>query len=220
MTRAVVLLSGGLDSTTCLAVALSDGCEVLPLTFDYDQRHRREIRSAISVVEFYKLHGHRIVKIDNFGGSALTDKDVPVPSYSASNMIPSTYVPARNIIFLGFAAAFAETTGSDRIYIGVNALDYSGYPDCRPEFISAYSRMLNLGMKRGVEGNPLEIATPLINLRKSEIIRLAVGLNTPLYLTTSCYNGGEKACGVCDSCVLRLRGFADAGITDPIPYEE
>jgi len=159
-----------------------------------------------------------MVKIDSFGGSALTDRSIEVPDYNGSNKIPITYVPSRNLIFLSYAGGFAEIVNAQAIFIGVNALDYSGYPDCRPEFISSFQETLRLGTKRGVEGNSLEIITPLITLSKAEIIQLACKHNAPLHLTLSCYKGGEKACGTCDSCMLRKKGFREAGIPDPIEY--
>jgi 7-cyano-7-deazaguanine synthase len=218
MKKAVVLLSGGLDSTTCLAVALGEGYESYPLSFDYGQRHRRELECARLVAEYYGIKSHRVIRMDNVGGSALTDPCIEVPEYSGEGSIPSTYVPARNIIFLSYAAGYAEVTGAEAIFIGVNAIDYSGYPDCRPEFIEAFEEMIRVGTKSGVEGTGVKILTPLIKLTKAEIIRLAHDLNAPLHLTTSCYNGQETACGVCDSCVLRLKGFKEAGLSDPIEY--
>lgn len=219
MKKAVVLLSGGLDSTTCLSVALKNGREVFPLSFDYQQRHSKELLCAKEIAKHYNILNHKVIRIDNVGGSALTDMNIEVPDYKASEEIPVTYVPARNIIFLSYAAGFAEVVGADEIYIGVNAIDYSGYPDCRPEFIKAFEKMLGLGTKAGVEGNGIKIVTPLENLSKAEIIKLANDCGAPLHLTTSCYKGGDKACGVCDSCVLRLKGFKDAGLVDPVEYE-
>jgi 7-cyano-7-deazaguanine synthase len=218
MKKAVVLLSGGLDSTTCLSVALKDGYEVYPLSFDYGQRHYKELDSAKKVVKYYNIKTHKIVKMGNVGGSALTDADVDVPDYKGTGEIPVTYVPARNIVFLSYAAGYAEVVDAEAIYIGVNSVDYSGYPDCRPEFIEAFEKVIKVGTKRGVEGNAIKIVTPLINLSKAEIIKLAYENNAPLHLTTSCYRGEEKACGVCDSCVLRLKGFKEAGIVDTIEY--
>lgn len=218
MKKAVILLSGGLDSTTCLSVALKDGYEVYPLSFDYGQRHYKELDSAKKVVKYYNIKTHKIVKMGNVGGSALTDADIDVPDYKGTGEIPVTYVPARNIVFLSYAAGYAEVVDAEAIYIGVNSVDYSGYPDCRPEFIEAFEKVIKVGTKRGVEGNAIKIVTPLINLSKAEIIKLAYENNAPLHLTTSCYRGEEKACGVCDSCVLRLKGFKEAGIVDTIEY--
>ncbi|HEX3029006.1 MAG TPA: 7-cyano-7-deazaguanine synthase QueC [Clostridia bacterium] len=218
MKKAVVLLSGGLDSTTCLSVAIKEGYQVYPLSFDYSQRHNRELECAHKIAEYYNIKEHKVIRIDNVGGSALTDMDIEVPDYKGTNDIPVTYVPARNIIFLSYAAGYAEVVGAEAIFIGVNAIDYSGYPDCRPEFIKAFEDMIRVGTKSGAEGKPIKIATPLLHLSKAEIIKLATEIKTPLHLTTSCYKGNEAACGVCDSCILRLKGFKDAGITDPIKY--
>ncbi len=220
MKKAVVLLSGGLDSTTCLAVALHEGLDVSILTFDYGQRHRREMGCSRKIADYYGLKNHKVIAMDNVGGSALTDRGMEVPEYLDHGGIPGTYVPARNIIFLGFAAAYAEVVGAGDIFIGVNAIDYSGYPDCRPEFIESFERMLRLGTKTGSEGNAINIRAPLISMKKSEIIRLAYDLGAPLHLTSSCYSGGDKACGVCDSCALRLRGFKEAGMKDPLEYRK
>lgn len=219
MKKAVVLLSGGLDSTTCLAAAIKEGYEVYPLSFDYSQRHKRELECAKKIVDFYGIKTHRIIRIDNVGGSALTDMNIDVPEYKGTEDIPVTYVPARNIIFLSYAVGYSEVVGAEAIYIGVNAIDYSGYPDCRPEFISAFENMIRVGTKSGVEGKPISIKTPLLSLSKAEIIKFAYDNNAPLHLTTSCYKGGQKACGVCDSCTLRLKGFKEAGLEDPIEYE-
>ncbi|MDP4094467.1 MAG: 7-cyano-7-deazaguanine synthase QueC [Bacillota bacterium] len=219
MKKAVVLLSGGLDSTTCLSVAIKDGYEAYPLSFDYSQRHKKELDCARKISEYYNIKNHKVIKIDNVGGSALTDMAIDVPEYKGTSDIPVTYVPARNIMFLSYAAGYAEVVGAEAIYIGVNAIDYSGYPDCRPEFISAFQEMIRVGTKSGVEGNPLKIITPLLKLSKAEIIKLANDSKAPLELTTSCYKGGDKACGICDSCILRLKGFAEAGLKDPIEYQ-
>lgn len=219
MKKAVVLLSGGLDSTTCLSQAFKDGYEVYTLAFDYSQRHSREIECANSVADYYNIKNHRTIKIENVGGSALTDPGIDVPEYQGTSEIPVTYVPARNIIFLSYAAGLCEVVGAEAIYIGVNAVDYSGYPDCRPEFIEAFEHMIGVGTKQGVEGNPIKIMTPLLHLTKGEIVKLANNNGAPLHLTTTCYKGGEKACGTCDSCILRLKGFKEAGVEDPIEYE-
>ncbi len=220
MKKAVVLLSGGLDSTTCLSVAIKEGYEAFPISFDYGQRHRRELHRAGLIARYYKIKNYNVIKIGNVGGSALTDSKIDVPDYKGSEFIPVTYVPARNIIFLSYAVGYAEVVGAEAIYIGVNAIDYSGYPDCRPEFIEAFRETVRVGTKSGVEGRPVNILTPLINLTKAEIIKLACDNRAPLHLTSSCYKGGEKACGVCDSCTLRLKGFKEAGIEDPIEYEK
>jgi 7-cyano-7-deazaguanine synthase len=220
MKKAVVLLSGGLDSTTCMSIAIKEGYEVYALSFDYSQRHAIELECAKKVAKFYNVKEHRIIKIDNFGGSALTDSNIDVPEYCGNEEIPVTYVPARNIIFLSYALSYAEVINADDIFIGVNAMDYSGYPDCRPEFIKSFEIMAKEGLKRGVEGNPVKIKTPIISLAKKDIILLAHKNNAPLHITASCYNGEKLACGGCDSCVLRLKGFKEAGINDPIEYRK
>ena len=225
MEKAVILLSGGLDSTVCMAVARSRGMEVYPISFNYHQRHNIELESAKKVAEFYKIKKHLIIEInmEEIGGSALTDNDIEVPngdfSHGAED-IPITYVPARNMIFLSYAMAYAEVIGADHVFIGVNAVDYSGYPDCRPEFISSFQKTANLATKAGTaDGRHITIETPLQKLSKREIIQLGNKLGAPLQFTHSCYKGGAKACGVCDSCKLRLRGFAEAGLVDPVEYE-
>jgi 7-cyano-7-deazaguanine synthase len=221
MKRAVCLLSGGLDSSTCLAAARRDGFECYALSFDYGQRHRVELKSAARVAQALGARSHLVLRIDldRIGGSALTD-DIPVPKgRSADEMthgIPSTYVPARNTVFLSLALGWAETLGASDIFIGVNALDYSGYPDCRPEYIEAYERMANLATKAGVEGCGLKIHTPLLHLSKADIVRLASELGVDFSLTHSCYDPDAQGrpCGRCDSCVLRRKGFQEAGIED------
>jgi 7-cyano-7-deazaguanine synthase len=224
--RAVVLLSGGLDSATTLAIAQRTGFECYALSFDYGQRHRVEIESARRVAEALGAARHEIVSFDlrQFGGSALT-ADIAVPKDRApeamTESIPVTYVPARNTIFLSFALAWAETLGSSDIYIGVTAIDYSGYPDCRPEYVEAFERMADLATKAGVEGKQrLTIHTPLIRMSKAEIVETAMEAGVPLALTWSCYEPQPDgaACGRCDSCQLRRRGFAEAGFADPARY--
>lgn len=225
MKRAVVLLSGGLDSTTTLAFAVAEGFETYALSFDYGQRHKIELAAARRVAQSLRARQHRLVKIDRdmFAGSALTD-DITVPkSRPAADIaqgIPVTYVPARNTIFLSYALAWAETLSAADIFVGVNALDYSGYPDCRPEFIAAFEKMANLATKTGLEGRHFKIHTPLIEMSKAEIIRTARKLGVDLSLTHSCYDPERdgRACGVCDSCQLRRKGFREAGVTDPIAY--
>lgn len=219
MKKAIVLLSGGLDSTTCMSVAQSEVYDIYPISFDYGQRHKKELECARQVAQFYKVNEHKVFKIDYVGGSALTEPDIEVPEYTGDGVIPVTYVPARNILFLSYALGYAEVIGAEAIFIGVSSVDYSGYPDCRPEFISAFQKVAEIGTKSGVEGTPVRIITPLIHLSKGETIKLAVRNGAPLHLTTSCYNGEEKACGVCDSCRLRLKGFAEAGVNDPIEYQ-
>ena len=222
--KAIVLLSGGLDSTVCMAVAREQGFEPLPISFNYQQRHAREVECARQVADFYKVNRHLVVDTNMaaIGGSALTDVSVTVPSGDVTRHdIPVTYVPARNLIFLSYALGYAEVTGADHIFIGVNALDYSGYPDCRPEFIQLFQQLADYSTKASVaDGRKIKIETPLIQLSKKQIVELGVKLAAPLELTTSCYRGGEVACGTCDSCLLRLKGFAEAGLTDPIAYCE
>ncbi len=227
MKNAVCLLSGGLDSATSLACARRDGFVTYALSFDYGQRHRVELEAAARVAEALGAASHQVTKIDLrlFGGSALTG-DIDVPKGRAveemAHGIPITYVPARNTIFLSFALAWAEVLGAPDIYLGVNAVDYSGYPDCRPEYIDAFRRMANLATKAGVEGDmELNIHTPLIHLSKAEIIRLGVALGVDYSLTHSCYDpdSAGRACGQCDSCRLRLAGFAEAGLADPLRYQ-
>jgi 7-cyano-7-deazaguanine synthase len=210
--RAVVLLSGGLDSATCLAVARSSGLEAHCLSVDYGQRHRGAA-------------AHRVVKVDlsSFGGSALTDRSIAVPKgRSPGRMardIPVTYVPARNTVLLALALAHAETLGAEDVYVGVNAIDYSGYPDCRPAFLRAFERLAHVATKAGVSGRPLRIRAPLLRLSKAGIIKLGMRLGVPYRLTLSCYDPVRgRACGRCDACVLRRRGFEEAGVPDPTPY--
>lgn len=219
--KAVVLLSGGLDSATTLAIALDDGYDVYALSFDYGQKHNKELKCAEKIAEHYKVK-HKIVKIDlSWGKSALTDKKIKIPE-SRKNIgknIPVTYVPARNMIMLSFALAYAETINADAVFIGANAIDYSGYPDCRPEFYKAFQKAAALGTKKGVESKPIQIKYPLINMTKSKIIKKGIELGVPYHLTWSCYKGKKKACGKCDSCILRLKGFKEAGYDDPVEYE-
>jgi 7-cyano-7-deazaguanine synthase len=225
MKHAVVLLSGGLDSTTTLAIAIVQGFEVHALSFDYGQRHTLELEAAQRVANSLGAKEHRVVKIDHgiFAGSALTgDGDIPKKrsEKEIGDGIPITYVPARNTIFLSYALAWAEVLRAMDIFIGVNALDYSGYPDCRPEFIATFEKMANLATKTGVEGSRFKIHTPLIELSKAEIIRRAIELEVDLSLTHSCYDPTPdgRACGLCDSCQLRRKGFREAGVNDPIAY--
>lgn len=225
MKKAVVLLSGGLDSTVTLAVAISAEYKVIPLTINYGQRHIRELRAAKEVVKFYNLEKHVIIDLDLtvFKTSALTSLDINVPEGTrddlSGKMIPVTYVPSRNIIFLGIAAGLCESESAERIFIGANSIDYSGYPDCRPEFFEAFQKTLEVGTKAGIEGRPPLIEVPLLYLTKADIVGLGKRLEAPLHLTWSCYEGGVKACGRCDSCLLRLRGFREAGYEDEIVYE-
>lgn len=222
---AVVLLSGGLDSTTTLAIAIAEGYEAFALSFDYGQRHRIELEAARRVADSLGAKEHRVAKIDLrvFGGSALTD-DINVPKLRSEKEIPQgipiTYVPARNTIFLAYALAWAELIPASDIFLGVNAIDYSGYPDCRPEFIEAFESLANLATKAGVQGTRFQVHTPLIKFSKAEIIRKARDLDVDLSLTHSCYDPTSDglACGECDSCLLRLKGFYEARIKDPIRY--
>lgn len=215
---ALVVLSGGLDSTVCMAVAARDhGGVPVAVSVDYGQRHRVELAHAAEVAAHYDAE-HVVVPLDlsQWGGSALTDPTVDVPAASAEGTgIPATYVPARNLVFLSLAVGIAEVRDLDAVYLGVNALDYSGYPDCRPEFVASFERTAALALKRGVEGRPVRVVTPLIDLSKADIVRLGLSLDAPLDLTWSCYRGGEAPCGTCDSCVLRAKGFAEAGVLDP-----
>ncbi|UNC91391.1 7-cyano-7-deazaguanine synthase QueC [Candidatus Contubernalis alkaliaceticus] len=218
--KAVVLLSGGLDSTTCMSVAQQEGFTIYALSYDYGQRHRRELEFASQIASYYHAAEHRVIQLASVGGSALTDLNIEVPDFQENLEIPVTYVPARNILFLSYALGYGEVVEAQSIFIGVNAVDYSGYPDCRPEFIQAFQKVVQVGTKSGVEGSPIKILTPLINLTKGDIVKLAFENGAPLHLTNSCYKGEDKACGRCDSCRLRLRGFAQAGIDDPIFYQQ
>jgi 7-cyano-7-deazaguanine synthase len=226
--KAVCLLSGGLDSSTCLAWAKSQGYQCHALSFDYGQRHRTELEAARAVAQSLGVSHHLTIPIDlrQFGGSALTDAAIDVPKSRGPDRqmsagIPVTYVPARNTVFLSLALAWAEVLGSSDIVIGVNAIDYSGYPDCRPEFIAAFETMANLATKAGVEGRThIRIHTPLIRLSKADIVRMASDLGLQLELTHSCYDPDPqgRSCGLCDSCLLRKRGFEEAGVKDPLRY--
>ncbi|KPK60140.1 MAG: 7-cyano-7-deazaguanine synthase [Gammaproteobacteria bacterium SG8_31] len=218
---AIVLLSGGLDSATALAIARDDGYICRALSFDYGQRHRAELEAARAVARGLGATEHRTMKIDfaGIGGSALTDTGIRVPE-TPTNGIPVTYVPARNTVFLALALGWAEVAAADAIFIGVNALDYSGYPDCRPEYIAAFQAMADLATKAAVEGKPVRIETPIIGLTKAEIIECGMALGVDYSLTVSCYQADElgRACGVCDSCRLRRAGFEAAGVADPTRY--
>lgn len=225
MKHAIVLLSGGLDSATTLAIARAQGYEIYALSFDYGQRHKRELDAAKQIAKSFGAKKHLVVRIDNqiFSGSALTDElDVP-KARSEKEMatgIPVTYVPARNTVFLAHALAWAETIGAGHIFIGANAIDYSGYPDCRPEFIMLFETLANVATKSGVEGARLQVHAPLIKMSKADIVRKAVELKVDLSLTHSCYDPQPEglACGECDSCQLRKKGFDEAGVKDPIRY--
>lgn len=224
--RAVLLLSGGLDSTTLLAHAVREGFEAHCLSFRYGQRHTAELAAAAEAARTYGAAAHRVAEIDlrAFGGSALTDDAIAVPkgrdAHDMATGIPVTYVPARNTIFLAFALGWAEVLGARDLFIGVNALDYSGYPDCRPEFIRAFETLANLATRAGVEGDRFTVHTPLIAMTKAQIIRHGLSLGVDYGVTTSCYDADATgaACGQCDACVLRARGFAEAGVPDPTRY--
>lgn len=223
--KAIVLLSGGMDSATCLAMAKQRGYEVHCLSFRYGQRHDVELTAAEAIAEAMGATDHKVIDIDlgAFGGSALTD-DIPVPKNQdgIGETIPVTYVPARNTVFLSYALAFLDVVEANAIFIGVNAYDYSGYPDCRPEYIKAFQDMANLATKRGVENDaPIKIETPLLHMTKAEIVKAATEHGVDLALTTSCYDPDEMgaACGECDACMLRKKGFKEAGIPDPTPYK-
>ena len=223
--KAVVLSSGGIDSTTAMAIAKAEGYKIYSLSFNYGQRHSFELKKASEVAKFFNAKEHLIINVDlrKIGGSALTS-DIDVPQSSIFNLqssIPITYVPARNTIFLSLALAWAEVLEAEDIFIGVNAIDYSGYPDCRPEYINAFEKMANLATKAGVEGKShIKIHTPLINLTKGEIIKKGILLGVDYSLTSSCYSPDKDGnpCGLCDSCQFRLKGFKEAGIKDPLNY--
>ena len=216
--KAIVLLSGGLDSTTTLAYALDRRYDVIALSFDYGQRHKKELENGRKIAEYYNID-RKVFKIDltQIGGSALTDDNIQVPKRELEEIvdIPSTFVPSRNMIFLSIASSYAYVNDIDNIFIGVNAIDYSGYPDCRPEFIKSMQDSINKALLKNIK-----IHAPLIDLSKKEIVELGMELKAPLHLTHSCYEGREKACGMCDSCQLRLKGFMEAGIPDPVEYEK
>jgi len=219
--NAVVLLSGGLDSATCLAIAQARGLDCYTISFNYGQRSRSELDAARKVAQAAKVKEHKVIdlNIGELGGSELTDSAIEVPEEETQG-IPVTYVPARNTVFLAYALACAEVTGAGSIYIGVNALDYSGYPDCRPEYIAAFQRLIYLATKTGVEGGSISLETPLIDLSKAEIIKSGTNLGVNYAYTVSCYQADETggACGRCDSCRLRKKGFSDAGVADPTRY--
>lgn len=224
MEKAIVLLSGGLDSATCLAIARSKGFECYTLAFDYGQRHRCELDRAALISKTLGAAKHAVMTIDlrQWGGSALTDDSIDVPAANGSGEMPVTYVPARNMIFLSFAAAWGEVLKARHIFIGVNSVDYSGYPDCRASFIESFRQTANLGTCAGDEGWSWKIETPLQALSKGEIIRTGTALGVDYGMTVSCYNpdSSGRACGICDSCTLRKAGFAEAGVPDPTHYQE
>jgi len=219
--KAVVMLSGGMDSATCLAIAAAEGCETHALSFNYHQRHQAELAAAAELATQLGAASHQTLNLDlgDLGGSALTDSQIAVPE-SPGEGIPVTYVPARNTVFLSLSLALAEVLDAERIYVGVNAIDYSGYPDCRPEYLAAFQAMANLATKRGVEGRPIEIRAPLLQLSKGEIVQRGSALGVDFSQTVSCYQADTagRACGRCDACRLRRQGFTDAGISDPTRY--
>ena len=223
--KAVCLISGGLDSCVTAFIAKNEDYEIYALSFNYGQRHDKEIQCAKNIASAVNAKKHVIFDIDlaQFGGSSLTDTSLePEKDHKAEEIgksIPSTYVPARNTVFLSIGLAFAEILDANAVFIGATAMDYSGYPDCRPEYFKAFQRMADLATKKGVQGDSIEIKTPLLHLSKAEIIKKGLELDVPLDKTWSCYIGGDKACGRCDSCILRLRGFKEAGAEDPLDYE-
>lgn len=225
MSDAVVLLSGGLDSSTTLGIANQSYDKLYALTFRYGQTHGKEIKSAKKIATHYSVEEHKILNIPlaDIGSSSLLKEKEDIPDHEEENIgdeIPSTYVPGRNIILLAFALSYAESIGAETIFIGATSRDYSGYPDCRPEFYDAFEKMAKKGTKQGVERDPIEIKYPLIDMTKKEIVKKADCLDVPFHMTWSCYRGEEKACGRCDSCKLRLKGFEEAGIEDPIIYSD
>ena len=218
MEKAVCLISGGMDSAVSAAIAKNEGYEIYAITFNYGQRNKKEMESATEIAKWLNAK-HKILEVNlrQIGGSALTDNiEVPEETYG----IPITYVPARNTIFLSFALAYAEVIDADYIYIGVNAIDYSGYPDCRPEYLEAFQKMADLALKRSVEGRPIKIKAPLLYLSKAEIVKKGIELGVPFEKTWSCYREGEKHCGRCPSCELRKKAFKEANVEDPTEYEE
>jgi 7-cyano-7-deazaguanine synthase len=220
--KAVILVSGGLDSSSVLAIAKQQGFDCYTLSFDYGQRHRSELFAAAKVSDAMQVMEHKVVSLDlaTIGGSALTDTNIEVPEYETTG-IPVTYVPARNTVFLSIALGWAEVLGANDIFVGVNAVDYSGYPDCRPDYINAFEQMANLATKAGVEGNKLTVHAPLIYMTKGQIIQAGIQNGVDYSVTVSCYQADEQgsACGVCDSCRLRKQGFIDAGVKDPTRYK-
>lgn len=222
--KAVILLSGGLDSTTCLAIAKSRGFECYTLSVAYGQKHSVELSAAKRVADYFQVKKHEVVtlSIGDLGGSALTDPTISVPDFgSHHDEIPVTYVPARNTIFLSIALGFAEIIGADALFIGANAVDYSGYPDCRPDYFKAFQTLANYATKAGVSGNPIQIETPILTLTKAEIIKVGTSLGVDYGITLSCYSATEDglSCGTCDSCTFRKKGFLEANIPDPTKYK-
>ena len=223
--KAVCLISGGIDSCVSSFIAKDQGFKIFSLSFNYGQKHLKEINCAKTISKYLKVENHIIFDIDlkEISKSALTNKDMKIPDSkkleNIGNSIPITYVPGRNTIFLSISLAYAEVINAEVIFIGANSLDYSGYPDCRPEYFKEFNKLAEISNKKGIEGNPIKIITPLLNLNKSEIIKRGLNLKVPFDKTWSCYKGGNKACGKCESCLLRLMGFKDAGLKDPIDYQ-
>jgi len=218
--KAVALVSGGLDSAVAAAVAKSKGYDIIGLTFDYGQMHSKEVKCAIAVGKSLGAKEHVVLKLDmgRIGGSALTEKGAEVPEFDGRKGIPATYVPARNLIFLSIAVSLAEARGAGAVFIGATAIDYSGYPDCRKEFLDSFEKTAALGTKRGVEGRKIKVVAPLVGLTKAQIVRKGLALGVDFSETWSCYRGEKKACGKCASCQYRLKGFYEAGERDPVPY--
>jgi 7-cyano-7-deazaguanine synthase len=210
--KAVVLLSGGLDSATTAAIAITEGYEAIALSFRYGQRHEKELEAATKIVQVLKIQQHYIIDVNlsQWGGSSLTDREIEIPTEGVQlNLIPSTYVPGRNTVFIAIALSLAEAKGASAIYLGINAVDYSGYPDCRPEYLAAYQQLANLSSKTAIEGNTIQLVAPLVKDTKVDIVRRALSLGIPIEATWSCYQGGAKPCGVCDSCRIRDRALAE-----------
>lgn len=217
MKKAVVLLSGGLDSATTAAIALSEGYEAIALSFRYGQRHEKELQAAAKIAQTLDIQQHHIIDVNlsQWGGSSLTDSSMEIPQQGVeTDVIPSTYVPGRNTVFIAIALSLAEATGASAIYLGINAVDYSGYPDCRPEYLEAYQKLANLSSKTAIEGNTIELVAPLVKDTKVDIVKRALSLGVPIEETWSCYQGGDKPCGVCDSCRIRDRALVAAGRSD------
>lgn len=219
MKKAVVLLSGGLDSATTAAIAIKEGYEAIALSFRYGQRHSRELQAAAKIAQALNIQQHHIIEVNlsQWGGSSLTDTNLEIPQGGVQpDVIPSTYVPGRNTVFIAIALSLAEARGATAIYLGINAVDYSGYPDCRPEYLDAYQKLANLASKTAIEGNTIQLVAPLVKDTKVDIVKRALDLSVPIAETWSCYQGGEKPCGVCDSCRIRDRALIAAGRSDLI----
>ena len=219
MKKAIVLLSGGLDSATTAAIAISEGYEAIALSFRYGQRHEKELVAAAKIVAALNIQQHHVIDVNlsQWGGSSLTDTDLEIPQTGVEpDVIPSTYVPGRNTVFIAIALSLAEAKGASAVYLGINAVDYSGYPDCRPEYLEAYQKLANLSSKAAIEGNTIKLVAPLVKDTKVDIVKRALSLGVPIEQTWSCYQGGEKPCGVCDSCRIRDRALIAAGRPDLI----